>query len=268
MGSDFFSGMSRPASKCVFCGSQRDLTKSHVWPEWIEKILPQTATHHEHIIGQFCTFVPDMEGPAFWKKVRQGHIGTRKPRNTCKECNGGWMRRIEEAAMSIMPPPLRGRPYLLETFNQRLLASFLCLVSMRVELSSHEMRAIPAQDHEWLIKYFQPPPSWKIWISRYDGSPLIDQRYTAMQIASSPDVPRGVKYCNTQVTTLVIGQLCAHMFSSTVWPDFSGYDGAELTMIWPPQRFDIDLDDLPVIIETEVPWLHETIARTSTPIPK
>jgi hypothetical protein len=58
------------------------------------------------------------------------------------------------------------------------------------------------------------------------------------------------------------------MFSSTVWPDFSGYDGAELTMIWPPQRFDIDLDDLPVIIETEVPWLHETIARTSTPIPK
>ncbi len=96
----------------------------------------------------------------------------------------------------------------------------------------------------------------------------MDQRYTAMQIASSPDVPRGVQYCNSQVTTLVIGQLCAHLFSSIVWPDFPGYDGAELAEIWPAQRFDIEVSDLPVITEAEVPWLHETIARTSTPAPR
>jgi hypothetical protein len=258
-----FSGMSKPASKCVFCGSQRDLTKSHVWPEWIEKILPQSATHHEQIVGQFYTFVPEVEGPAFWKKIKQGHVGTRKPRNTCKECNGGWMRRMEEATMSIMPPLLLGHPYLLETFKQRLLASFLCLISMRVDLSSYKMRAIPSADRGLLIRYFAPPESWKIWIARYDGSLLIDQRYTAMQIASSPDVPRGVEHCNSQVTTLVIGQLCAHLFSSSVWPDFPGYRGAELASIWPPQPFDIDTSDLPIITEADVPWLHETIARTS-----
>src|SRR6478609_10019799 len=39
---------------------------------------------------------------------------------------------------------------------------------------------------------------------------------------------------DTQTTTLVIGQLCAHAFSSRTMPDFQGYKGAaELFQIWP-----------------------------------
>jgi hypothetical protein len=261
-----FPLMSQPAGRCAFCSSQRDLTKSHVWPEWLERVLPQTATHHEQIIGQFYTFTPQMEGPAFSRKTKQGHVATRKPRNTCLKCNGGWMRRIEEAVMLIMQPLLAGQPYPLNTFYQRLLASFLCLICMRVEATS--IRAIPSADRDWLMKHFEPPKNWNIWIARYEGAQLIDQRYTAMQVASSPDVPRGIEHCNSQVTTLVIGQLYAHLFSSTIWSNFSGYRGADLTLIWPPQRFDVEAYNLPVITEADVPWLHETIARICTPVPK
>jgi hypothetical protein len=55
--------MSKPVGKCVFCGGP-GLTKSHVWPEWAEAILPESATHHEQIIGQFHTFTPKVQGPA------------------------------------------------------------------------------------------------------------------------------------------------------------------------------------------------------------
>jgi len=254
--------MSQPKAKCVFCGQHGKLTKSHVWPKWLDSILPQSASHHEQIIGRFDTFVPTAAGPSYWRKVRQGHVGTRKPRNTCSKCNGEWMRQIEEAAMPIMRPLLRGNPYLLlEPPALELVASLLCLVSMRVEFLSREMRAIPAADHDWLRTKFTPPADWKIWIARYEGDLLTDERYTAMQITSSRDVPVGVEHCNTQVTTLVVGHLCAHLFSSTVWRDFDGYEGIDLPAIWPPRKTAILARSLPVITQAEVPWPHETVAR-------
>ncbi len=95
----------------------------------------------------------------------------------------------------------------------------------------------------------------------------MDERYTAIQIASSPDVPAGMEHCNTQVSTLVVGQLCAHLFRSTVWTDFHGYEGINLSLIWPPANFDIDTRFLTVVTETTLPWLHETIARETPQVP-
>jgi hypothetical protein len=252
--------MSHPAGKCAFCGNAGDLTKSHIWPEWIDKILPQTATHHEHQIGRFQTYTPKVPGPQPWSKLKQGHVGTRKPRNTCLRCNSGWMRRIEEATMPFLGSLLLGEPQLLDTFSQRLLATFLCLVTMRNEISS-QMRAIPASDRGWLMAHFEPPAGWKIWIARYEGTPRMDQRYCALQIASSPNVPRGLEHLNTQVTSLTIGHVYAHIFSSTAWRNFGGYKGIELTQLWPGRQFDIDTDSLTVLPETDIPWLHETIIR-------
>jgi hypothetical protein len=263
--SDRGAPMSKPEGKCAFCGKVGNLTKSHIWPDWVADMLPRTATHHEQIVGRFHTFVPVAKGPEFRQRIRQGHVGTRKPRNTCKPCNGGWMRHIEEAAIPIMQPLLAGTPCSLDTDYQRILATLLCLVSMRIERASN-MKAIPPEDRNWLMTCSEPPTHWKIWIAQYQGAPIIDERYTAIQIASSPDVPAGVEHCNTQVTTLVIGQLCAHLFSSTVWRDFGGYDGAELASIWPLSTSAIDMWLVEIMREVDIPWLHETAARSLTHI--
>jgi hypothetical protein len=169
------------------------------------------------------------------------------------------MRHIEEAAMPIMQPLIAGVACSIDADYQRILAAFLCLVSMRLELSS-KMPSIPAEDRNWLMTRSEPPCHWKIWIAQYYGDPLLDERYTAMQIASSKSVPRGVEHCNSQVTTLVIGQLCAHLFSSTDWRDFGGYD-VELASIWPQGTRVIDTWRIEGISEAEVPWLHEAVAR-------
>jgi hypothetical protein len=257
--------MSKPKRNCVFCDKPIRLTKSHVWPEWAEAILPQTATHHEQITGRFNTFTPKAKGPAFRRNVRPGNVGKRKPRNTCGICNGGWMRLVEEATMPFMRPLLLGQWHLLTPNEQRALAALLCLVSMRLEFSG-EMRAIPKSDRDWLKKHSEPSANWQIWIASHEGEAKMDQQYTALQIASSPNFPRGVEHCNTQVTSLVIGHLYAHLFSSTVWRDFPGYEGIDLRQIWPLDGRNIVVSALPFIRDVDVPWLHETIARTVTHI--
>jgi hypothetical protein len=253
--------MSQPAAKCVFCG-RTGVTKGHVWPKWISKLLPP-ATHHDHYVGRFFTFTTGTDGPPQSTEKRQGHATSRKPRNTCAKCNNEWMSRIENAAIGPTAPLILNQPFLLDTISQRLLVSFLCLMSMRLEFLG-TMRAVPQADREWLMHNFQPTRSWKIWIARYGGenSGQHFSRYCGMQAASSPPEKVGDAYCNTQVTTFVIGQLCAHLYSSTIVA-LPVYEGIRLTEVWPPRRFDIDTGELPVLSDEAVLWLHEAVARES-----
>jgi hypothetical protein len=140
---------------------------------------------------------------------------------------------------------------------------------MRLEVGWRDgPKAIPQSDLKWLIENPEPPANWKIWIGKYVGSSeVMDQQHTPMQICSSPDVAIGNEYCNTQVTSLVVGQFYAHLFSSTVWKDFPGYDGADLVQLWPLTHRIIPVQSLPTIFEQEVIPLHETIPRTLKQIP-
>ena len=224
--------MSKPAGKCVFCGGS-NLTRSHIWPEWAQKIVPATSTHFELNAGQFDTFVSTVPGPKPFTKKRPRSGSKRQPRNTCLDCNSGWMREIEEAAQPIVSQLMLGRATIIDVLSQRLLAAFLCLVSMRIEFGG-QMRAIPREDHDRLRTAREPGPSCWVAISHYfDEEPHeYWYGYLGMRRARLSDPPPvGCENCNTQVTTVLAGKMCAHMFNSTVWDDFRGYEGVHLTQI-------------------------------------
>lgn len=58
---------------------------------------------------------------------------------------------------------------------------------------------------------------------------------------------------------MVIGELCAHLVSSSAMSVPRGYFGIELTSIWPPTNFDIDSRAVPFLNDAEVVHLHESI---------
>jgi hypothetical protein len=179
------------------------------------------------------------------------------------------MREIEEAAMPTVSQLMLGRPQIIDTFSQRLLSAFLCLVSMRMEFGG-QMRAIPKQDHDLLRTIREPATSWWIAIARYVDKDPHEYwfNYHGMRLARSSDpVSFDAVHCNTQVTTIVAGKMCAHMFSSTHLQGFRGYEGAHLTQIWPPRQLDIDAQLLPHIDNFTLPWVHEAIARDGVPLP-
>ncbi|WP_316161836.1 hypothetical protein [Bradyrhizobium sp. SZCCHNRI20481] len=259
--------MSKPAGKCVFCGGA-GLSKGHVWPDWMNRILPNTATHHEQEIGKFSTFEPTVPGPAYSIRVAQGHARTRKPRNTCLACNGGWMSAIEGLARQSGARLLLGQPQLLDLVGQDAIASLLTLIAMRLEFLG-DMRAIPDQERNRLRVTHIPSDDWKIWIAEFHGNDS-DQHWSrtyAAQMDSKPTDKVGPEYCNVRVTTLVLGKLCAHLFYSPII-DFQGYEGVELTQIWPRRNGYIDTSYLPLRTGKEVLFLHEAFARESRPMPQ
>jgi hypothetical protein len=253
--------MSKPAGMCVFCGGPK-LTKGHIWPKSFGSILPSDAIYHEQKIGEFYTFKSDIPGPPKWERVGTGPLQKRRPRNTCVTCNGGWMSLVEAAALPAVEPLILGERSLLDLPAQWALANVFTLISTRIEFTAQGMATIPALELEALRANPLASDSWKIWIARHAGDNLKDYqyRYTAIQIEDDPSAPHGAEYCNTHVTTLVVGQLYAHIFFSTVWPDFPGYE-ADLTQIWPPITPYIDTSLLPEMPDAGGVMVHEAISR-------
>jgi hypothetical protein len=178
------------------------------------------------------------------------------------------MSSLESEVIPIATPLITGKDFQLDEVSQRKLAAFLCLISMRLEFLG-EMRAIPPNDRLYLREYSVPPAMWTIWITKYVGEKPEDNwsRYTGMQVGSVPTNKVGPEHCNTQVTTMVMGTLCAHLFSSTETP-ILGYEGVRLTRIWPLSGLGINTRHLPALDDKQVLWLHEAFARESVPITK
>jgi hypothetical protein len=258
--------MSKPAGRCVFCGG-RGLTKGHVWPDWLNTILPKTATHHEQETGKFNTFETSVPGPDHTVSIAEGHARSRKPRNTCVRCNGGWMSVMEDRARPCGTRLILDIPQLMDLNDQDAIASLLALITMRLEFLGL-LRGISPQDRDWLRYYREPSNDWKIWIAAFGGDDG-DQHWSrtyAAQLESKPTDKVGLEYCNVRVTTLVIGKLCAHLFYSPII-DFQGYEGISLTQIWPRRNSYIDTSDLSVMSGRDALFLHEAFARESPPMP-
>jgi hypothetical protein len=213
------------------------------------------------------TFEPTSKGPDFFQTRRPGSAAKRRPRNTCQVCNEGWMLQIEELAKPTVTKLLLGQRALLTWYEQRFLASFLCLVSCRIEASG-AMRSIPPEDRDRLRVYREPGPDWWISILRYEDADPHEYwaAFLGMQRQTLDDpTPFAAENCNTQVTTLLAGKMCAHIFSSTAWKGFRGYEGASLVQLWPQRNLHIDTGYMPYIDNSGVPFLHEAVARDGQP---
>ncbi|MGB7098387.1 MAG: hypothetical protein WBD95_06410, partial [Xanthobacteraceae bacterium] len=98
------------------------------------------------------------------------------------------------------------------------LASFLCLVSMRVAFLTKSPFVLPVEDREWMMEKAEPPPHWKIWITRIVEPPL-DEHWTLFSAVALP--PSHKVSSDTQCTTIVIGQFCAHVLRTGVGSAFA-----------------------------------------------
>jgi hypothetical protein len=256
--------MSKPVGKCAFC-NEPGLTKGHIWPESFGAFLPSDARYHEQRIGFFETFESNVPGPSKWERVGTGPLHKRRPRNTCASCNGGWMSRLESVTLPTARSLILGERFLIEPISIHFLAAILTLISMRIELTAHGMKTIPRSEMDLLRHTMMPSDNWRIWIGRYAGADLRDYkyRYTAMQIEVDATAPYGPEHCNTHVTTLVVGQFYVHILFSSVWPDFPGYDGIELSRIWPASGLYLDTGNLAAMSDDQAVMLHEAINRGS-----
>ena len=256
--------MSKPSRKCIFCG-KGGMSKAHIFPGWLgEELRPdERTTHHIEMVGHFETFKSQVRSPPATSRVRQGDSGTRRIRKVCTRCNSEWMSDMETPVRPHVLCLMNGdTSHQLNEDAQRILVAWLALIATLFDAMDPARSAIPQVDRVYLMKHHLPPPDWKIWLARYAGADWQGHRCRSMSMRiSERSMPIGDELsCNTQVTTLVLRQLCAHIYSSSVMP-FDGYGGIDLIQLWPISYPVIFWRDAPLIDDAHVVSLAESLAR-------
>lgn len=248
--------------KCIFDG-RGGLTKAHIFPDWLGSHIPERTSRHIHSVGIFETFTPETRTPQPSTKIRQGDTGTRKVRKVCGACNSGWLGSLETPAKPHVLALMNGDDVAIDPVMQNQLAAWLCAIVILIDADSRpEGQAIPQDDRNYFMENRLPPTTWKIWLARYEGQNWQNHRTrrSGMRVQTTPEPGSDRFICNTQVTTLVLRRLCAHIFSSTVM-DLPGYEGVDLQQIWPLTGNSYLWRRAPLLNDEAVVILSEALAR-------
>jgi hypothetical protein len=176
----------------------------------------------EDVLGQWLQRIDLDQSPVphgtGWLNQIGREIGTRPPyrqriRDVCKDCNSGWMSRLEYTASQVLPPFILGAGGVIEGADLGAIAAWTqktCLTAMYV--STAEDRAagygLPAPEYRELYEIRdlrQPLPRSQFWMGRFDGMMAWSVRAIPLVVVPAgwpePAFPQGY------LMTVVLGQL-------------------------------------------------------------
>ncbi len=189
---------------CIFCGSDKKLSREHVWARWLRNYLKPPNPESSHYISGSHTEHKIIPG----KLLRPGTLYSQRLRIVCKQCNETWMSRLQESA----------KPYIVNLINgwiklgyeaQSALSAWSTMFTMVNEFSDPATATVPQGHRTYFMENLAPPPSWTIWIGRLDtrlpqtgGS----NHHGAEFFAKVPEEISFTKY-NFQSTSIALGEL-------------------------------------------------------------
>jgi len=211
--------MSKPRSICVYCGSDRHITKQHIIPNRVRRILPRDSDHYNY---RTYTFERTAEHTQirFEPRRKPGHLGTRKLRAVCYSCNNGWIREVEEDAFPLVELLVAGAAPVLSPNDVARLRMLCCTIFTMIDLVDERGTAVSQAERTHIRKTLSPPDTWQLYLGRADSREW-QLRYRHHSAVSLPHgvLPNGEK-SNVQVSTVVIGKLLLHVISTQKLPRF------------------------------------------------
>jgi hypothetical protein len=230
--------MARPQRFCIFCG-RPGLTHEHVWPDWLKQYIPKDMTDYTALTATIHPTHSELR-----RKKQPGDIRSRRLRIVCKECNNGWMSRLQENAKPSLLHLVQGEVTAFDVPTQSLLSSSVAMFVMVAEYFDPYKVTTSQEQRTYLFENGRAPSSnWRIWIGDYQRSKWVGHlAHFAVPISSPEYVPEimdnGLPRPNTQTMTFVVGRLYVHVASSMtdIFENWRLYRTDLLAQIWPIQR--------------------------------
>lgn len=91
--------------QCIFCQRDRKASREHLWPRWAQETF--TEEGRKQLVPH--SIEPHDEPHETW----DARPFTATLKEVCRECNSGWMGKIEEEAKVYMEPLIKGQEGLL-----------------------------------------------------------------------------------------------------------------------------------------------------------
>lgn len=207
----------KTTNQCIFCGVPGNLSKQHVWPKWMENVIPIRFNKYTHTTTGGDQPIINRNTQ---HKEYNGHQGTQKIRKLCVSCNGGWVNVIESKMRNVFTDLALNNKIILNKTDQINLATWAVLSTIIYEYADEETRTTSDEDRKFMYKQKLPPSGWQVWIAKKDSSNTIDQQifHQALTIKEGYFYPPSG---NAQSTTFTARDLI--IFTTKTSSDFNNF---------------------------------------------
>lgn len=159
---------------CIFCGSDKNITKEHLISDWIStEFKDERAIHYERPYRRN----PDVSNTFIFdpKRVMQGPIGSIKSRCVCDRCNNTWMSVIVNEAKPYVRALVKRERVEVTSEIKMKLSSWVVLTALVAEHQGayrNKYRAIAAQERTYMKEHKVPSGKWEIYIAQTNDPDL------------------------------------------------------------------------------------------------
>jgi hypothetical protein len=196
--------MPNPQRLCAFCGGL-GMTKQHIFGKRLLPFLEKKAA--THLIINTAPYSTDT-------KKREGNIWGKQLRRVCSQCNGGWMRELEEASFEFFSKLIFGETNIPNRIHRMLAARISQIITVADLSVEDDRRAIYQEDRTYLYNELAAPIDWNIFLVRADVDSDKGQYYHADAFYNTKQISGiGPEVTKNLVVTMLLGKLCVHALS-------------------------------------------------------
>lgn len=179
----------------------------------------------------------EISGP----RGRQGDIRSIRVRVVCRECNSGWMNRLEKVVRPFLTPLVTGEKVHLNADGLTALAQWIALKSIVVEHDTQDVALTPQSDRTNFMNNLAIPNYYRIYAAQNVGKQALFFRRHSHCIGLSLDGPVPTldgTAKNIQVVTFVVGKAVFQLIAARI-DNFTLEDRASVigfhdkAKIWP-----------------------------------
>ncbi|HRN96978.1 MAG TPA: hypothetical protein PLZ58_00805 [Candidatus Saccharibacteria bacterium] len=209
---------------CIFCGSDNELTREHVFPDWLSSLFDKKIKGVNEVRGDNLN------------RTWQSSLFQDKTKAICRVCNNGWMSDIESDVKPILTKlAFTYDAYDLGSEDQRKLALWAQKTTLVISKATGGKFDIPRSFYEQLYKQKQPLKSilvtmgWRLPLTNLQTQPLAS--FEIKQVANAIVDKGSVAIAKKQVenggliwaSSLVLGNVIFQVIGSNL-------DGGEVTV--------------------------------------
>lgn len=195
-------------SSCVFCGGKSP-SDEHVFPQWLGKRLnyPCDQSIQRRRVARYID--GELSYDNFEKSTRN-HISSKTTRKICKECNNGWMGKMENDLVPIYEKALNSKLNLSQD-EQLKLASWAYLLALKWDLMETKISGYHHEHYDEFYHNKAPSKNTKIWIG-FSGDDQIECFHRTCVITNDVN---NLPPPNIRSTTLKIGPIVFYVLTDT-----------------------------------------------------
>ncbi len=149
------------------------MSDEHAWPQWLGKGAEVEPKQITRTIGYGRTADDTLSESPNLIVEKKGSVLTARIREVCKDCNNGWMSRLETGVQPLLeglwaPDYLYGRTT-VAVDEAALLATWATKTAWVRERTLDQIVTATAEMRRHLLDQQLPPDFTSVWVARHEG---------------------------------------------------------------------------------------------------